>query len=536
MKLKPLTLCVLFSLMVFSAQAATTWYVNSSTGSDSNNGTTALTPFKTLDKIFGNTAIGSYIAAVTPITLSDGDSVKITGYFRHNYGKNIRKSITLFGVGSAVIDSVGTNRNAKFIEIGYYNNNDLNTVTFQNITFQNITNLNNEAAIAYIRSGSTLIVKNCKFLNNVAANAPVFKFNGGVASLTSTLTIEDSYFYNNYAAANTNTACDGGVIGCSLTASGTTNNLTINRCLFEANKADRSGSVLYINPRTATIEPVNNFLIQNCTFTGNIVKRTTNAGGTNPNVNINGAVYIEGTSVAANTTSNIKFINNTFAYNNNESTQSYAPAAFALFLDNEATLINNIFYSNTNNSTGTPSVSILNTSNWSTYYKFKESRNNITDGFNLASTNSTTSGFASGNANSATNLNLAASLADNGGTTKTLALSSGSIAINAGYTTGAPTVDQRKFGRTDGLPDVGAYEFNGLTTKIINTDTSKQLFYLQNHAIVSNVDGLMEVINFSGKTIRKAQISSGQSLSIPQGIYIVRITSNAGNSVEKVRL
>jgi predicted outer membrane repeat protein len=49
-------------------------------------------------------------------------------------------------------------------------------------------------------------------------------------------------------------------------------------------------------------------------------------------------------------------------------------------------------------------------------------------------------------------------LADNGGTTPTHALLSGSPAINAGITTGAPADDQRGVTR-DANPDIGAYEF-----------------------------------------------------------------------------
>ena len=53
-------------------------------------------------------------------------------------------------------------------------------------------------------------------------------------------------------------------------------------------------------------------------------------------------------------------------------------------------------------------------------------------------------------------LNLAA-LADNGGPTETCALLAGSVAINAGTDTGAPTIDQRGYDRISPY-DIGAYE------------------------------------------------------------------------------
>jgi uncharacterized protein DUF4347/parallel beta helix pectate lyase-like protein len=52
-------------------------------------------------------------------------------------------------------------------------------------------------------------------------------------------------------------------------------------------------------------------------------------------------------------------------------------------------------------------------------------------------------------------------LADNGGLTMTVALTSSSIAIDAGTATGAPLTDQRGYLRLSGI-DIGAYQFNGI--------------------------------------------------------------------------
>jgi len=87
-----------------------------------------------------------------------------------------------------------------------------------------------------------------------------------------------------------------------------------------------------------------------------------------------------------------------------------------------------------------------------------------------------TTGYSTWNQNNSDlanqNLNLASSLADNGGPTQTLALSSGSFAINtipksAGGNTynGCPSIDQRIYSRPDGTTepddnrDMGAYEY-----------------------------------------------------------------------------
>ncbi|GAB2626456.1 choice-of-anchor Q domain-containing protein [Belliella aquatica] len=62
-------------------------------------------------------------------------------------------------------------------------------------------------------------------------------------------------------------------------------------------------------------------------------------------------------------------------------------------------------------------------------------------------------------------LNLASNLADNSSLngTQTLLLSSGSFVIDAGTDLDASTTDQRGFSR-NGITDIGAYEFDGLTT------------------------------------------------------------------------
>jgi uncharacterized repeat protein (TIGR01451 family) len=68
---------------------------------------------------------------------------------------------------------------------------------------------------------------------------------------------------------------------------------------------------------------------------------------------------------------------------------------------------------------------------------------------------------------------LAASLADNGGSTPTLALLSGSPAIDTGTCSGAPSTDQRGVARPQGSTcDIGAYEAstqpNFVLTKIVD--------------------------------------------------------------------
>ena len=68
-------------------------------------------------------------------------------------------------------------------------------------------------------------------------------------------------------------------------------------------------------------------------------------------------------------------------------------------------------------------------------------------------------------------LYLDATLQNNGGFTQTLALLSGSIAIDAGTETGAPESDQRGYTRL-AAPDIGAYEYTGLPLPRYYVDAS----------------------------------------------------------------
>ena len=65
---------------------------------------------------------------------------------------------------------------------------------------------------------------------------------------------------------------------------------------------------------------------------------------------------------------------------------------------------------------------------------------------------------------------LLGALADNGGPTLTHALLTGSTAINAGTSTGAPITDQLGAARDDGLIDIGAYEFDPSLPAAIDLD------------------------------------------------------------------
>lgn len=92
----------------------------------------------------------------------------------------------------------------------------------------------------------------------------------------------------------------------------------------------------------------------------------------------------------------------------------------------------------------------------------------FTSGFDFVQT----SGSCTFNNNDQTGIpRIASSLANNGGPTQTIALLSTSLAINAGDPTSPPAVDQRDYARSDGSPDIGAFEY-GATSEISVTGLS----------------------------------------------------------------
>ena len=119
-----------------------------------------------------------------------------------------------------------------------------------------------------------------------------------------------------------------------------------------------------------------------------------------------------------------------------------------------------------------------------------------------------------------TNLALSTTLADNGGSTKTLPINASSIASNAGYATGASTVDQRGVTRL-GVPDVGSFENTTTTTgKELSVRT---ITYAQNNgkSTFSNVGNFNQVriFNSVGQLIKSESIT-GNSFEFKKGIIV----------------
>lgn len=493
MKTKKLLLWTVAAMLALPLHSIT-FYVRSVGGIDINDGLSTANPFLTFSKALS-------------VAIS-GDTINLEGTFSV-FNQTMNKSLTIQGTSKdlAIFDGTAGNATTKpFTGTGTVTPGTI--YTFENVTFQNYNNSVFTPGPSY-----SIVVKNAIFKDNSSTS------NGGAiaAGQTNLVQVEDSYFYNN---SSTNS---GGAISVSSGAVNST--IIINRCLFDGNMSNNGGGSAISYAAGAISGTATAILsITNSTFTGNRINY--NATGSNM-----GAININ----ASNTGVDAKLINNTIAYNTTGSTGAGLTAGlYVRGMTNLVTLINNIIYSNLDSQTTPASTSILN----NTGILLKESRNNITDmsatAYDWAT--KTTSGSSSGNISDVTNdqLKLAPALSDNSGKTNTLLIESGSVAINAGYATGAPLIDQRNVTRI-GTPDIGAYETS--TPSAINTlKESLNLFLVEKNNIVSKVDGTIQLISISGTTLKNIQVKSGDLISLPKGAYLVRLFSDKGNYVQKVIL
>jgi len=438
MKHKRLLLTTAFVVCVLFANAAT-YYVRSTGGSDANNGLTIGTAFQTLTKAFSGTP-----------ALADNDVIDISGTFDFYESKSIANSITIQGnnKSTAIIKGLaGSMKNCFLI------NTAAKQVSIENVTFQDFDYWDNAASnqggVLKLTAASTLTCRNVDFVNNQA-------YAGGALDMTvGTAVFEDCYFYNNKAlrwpnSTKTSVNANGGAINVSVGSTQTLDvSLTIDRCLFEGNITENYGAAIRFSVPNG---PTGNItlLVQNSTITGNITRSIASDGGT---------FFLDVKS--DKTKANVQLKNNTIAYNVCEKTTNLARAGLYVTGDTGKEIVklyNNIFFSNWNAYTPSQNTSL----SFTTTATLKECRNNITD-ISVDFVAKTTSGatMASDNVSSVISGDLALAtainLANNGGTTKTLAIGSGSVAKNTGYATGAPAVDQR--GITRNTVDKGAYEY-----------------------------------------------------------------------------
>lgn len=497
-------LSYLFAFILISVTClnATTYFVRSD-GSDDNDGLTEQTAFKNLTKVFGTT-----------VTLADGDIVDIgSGTFPFNKQWTLSVSLTIRGAGknSTFIQGTVADAGKRCFTIG--SSTTTPTVLIEDITFKNFGTYGDPVTFAndgliYFNAGALTCLR-VNFLNNQAYAGGAMSIYGG-----GNIVLQDCHFKDNAATRITNANAHGGAMNVSTSKA---LSLTIDRCLFENNTTEARGSALRLSLTGSVGSAV---LIQNSTFTGNVVKSNGSAES--------GVIDIFPASASD---AEYRLVNNTIAYNISEvATTGKAGINVGTYALGKVTLINNIVFAQT--STSSISINVASAG-------LKESRNNITD-TNVDFSDKTISGFSSNNQSSvaSVDLNLATVLNDNGGETKTLAILANSVAKDAGYATGAPSVDQTGYARSS--VDVGAYEWRDITSTYPLISKRGIRYTQSNGLLVFEQVGdfsLVKVFSVTGQSVQNYSLSGNKfEFSSGSGMYVFLFDGHKGQEVVKVVL
>lgn len=396
--------------------------------------------------------------------------------------------------------------------------NTLSSAAVVVLTSCKITNNSSSGGAAIYHKGSgigSLTLTNCIISGNTNTNAAT-AYGGGIASAAPT-TITNCAIYNN-------SAIRGGGIAL-LNGNATTKcSLNMTDCTVSGNTTSTNGGGLYIHGAATDLTGLTT--LTNCTFSGNTNTHATNGGG--------GIGFGQGASGAVWICNII--VNNCTITGNTTSGNMDTSVGGGISKDGGTTVSLKVNYSIVagNNSNSTVAGKDITSA---TGFMTSDTGRNLFGGVPSWGTPAPTGNIAfSGDITTVLNT----TLADNGGKTalpdgsfvKTHALVSGSPAIDPiAAASGLQTTDQRGFAR-DATPDMGAVEY-GAISAVNQVLYQKQLFIVKN-GIESLVDGTLEVLGLSGQLLKKVQVKTHQTISVPSGLHIVRLSTNEGSFSQKV--
>ena len=368
-------------------------------------------------------------------------------------------------------------------------NNAASSLTINNCIVKNNTNTGASAYGGGIASSAVMNITN----SQISGNTCTYR-GGGIAVLIGTATLKSKLTMSNCTVSgNTAGGVDGGIC-IQGTSTNVTDVITLTNCTISGNTSTGAGGggIGFGQGASGTVWTCN-IVVNNCTITGNTSSGNT-AASVGGGINKNGG-----------TTVSVKLNYSIVAGNNSNSTVA----------GKDITSVAGFMSSDTGRNLygGTPS--------WGTSVK----TGNVVLTDDISTILNTT-------------------LTDNGGTTalpdgsyvKTHALVAACAAVNPDATgvSGLSTVDQRGFNR-DATPDMGAYEFDGMTTRLIQSKTIQSISVI-NKSILVGFNGMIEIFSFNGNLFKNIKVSSNELIALPSGAYIVRTTSKDGVCVQKVIL
>jgi|GEM_PF-1716943 len=317
---------------------------------------------------------------------------------------------------------------------GMYNGSGSPTVT--GCTFSGNTATGGGSGM--FNDGSSPSVTDCLFADNATSDVGGGIYNGGGSPSVTGCTFSG------------NSAANGGGM-CNYSSSSP----TVTNCTFSGNTATDTGGGMH---NTEGSTPT----VANCTFTGNTAAGSGGGGMYNAGT---GTSTVTGCTFSENSVTNSgggvfnvgrtsSFVNCTFANN------SAGEGGGVCSSGATTSLVNCTLAGNTaTNGKGLHNMGGTVTATNCIFWNVSDGEISTGGVHTTTVTYSVVQGDYAGTGNVPTNPNLGAP-ADNGGTTKTCAISATSSAVNAGTATGAPATDQRGVSRPQGAGvDIGAYEY-----------------------------------------------------------------------------
>lgn len=450
-------------------------------------------------------------AAMTAAVSGDTILLNVTGIFTEKDIILPEKNLVLKGLGKGItiLQSAATAASASGGRIFTYvdpTGAGGNSFRVENMTIQNgyaPVDVNNQAigAVFYGKApkGLKLSFNNVRMYNNQTKPGSSNNSGGGCIYISATGT----GFTYNADLSLTNCDFDDNYLGNPVTNSwgacismlGSPARLTADNCSFNNNSAYNGGGVMYCGSNWV-------IYIKNSKFDNNTYRSSGDGGcfkGTSGNWNFDNCLFTNNKSLAGTgfggvwSGSGAKFKSCTFF--NNEAVKGgaiyRAGSGFVVNGNAEMQIINCSFYGNKASSTGktihyggtsptaTMPLVLINsiitggtgaaTSDFHFTLPYAQLTTNLKNYCTSIGTEHATPGttpvfdFNAGN----TTLGLSGTLATNGGSFQSLALSNTSTLINAGTNVTGSSYDigikdQRNYARTDGAIDVGSFEYNGI--------------------------------------------------------------------------
>jgi len=372
------------------------------------------------------------------------------------------KSLTIDGTGLSPRVEISGNSSVSIFSLGLYSTR----ITLRSLVLKNGYAASNSSGAALYLSGGPVTIDQVSFIGNTAYdggaiylalyNAPLTITNsefiansaqghgGAIFVQYSSLTLKNSAFTNNTAVST------GGAIDSPQGGPHTIENNT-----FSGNHALSGGAIYFPFLDNSAVIRGNLFIGNVATTMGGAAMSDTYSSYTARYENNTFISNQADTGGAVSVTYNAIFQNNTFSGNQATSTGGNGGGSLILWAPVNVTLNNNILANNTGGGECSAGGSGV---------KAYAGRNNLVeDGSGPCRT---LSGTLLGDP-------LLDSLADNGGPTLTMALLSGSPAIDAGDDASCPLTDQRGYVRPAGAYcDLGAYEYNSIPASPTPTATS----------------------------------------------------------------